>query len=123
MESVRVDRWLAAARIFRSRSRATAACGRGKVELNERPARPPHPVRIGDRIEVVAPRRVRVLEVLALAQKRLAPQAARELYLDHSPEPERPPPEQAQPLPAREPGSGRPTKRQRRALRRLVGRD
>ena len=123
MESVRVDRWLAAARIFRSRSRATVACGLGNVKLNQRPAKPPQPVRVGDRIEVEAPRRLWVLEVLALAERRQSPKAARELYLDHSPEPEPPKREPEFPVGGREPGSGRPTKRQRRALRRLVGRE
>ncbi len=123
MESVRVDRWLAAARIFRSRSRATVACGLGNVKLNQLQAKPPHPVRIGDQIEVLAPRRLWVLEVLALAEKRLSPKAARDLYLDHSPEPEPPKRERELPVAGRERGSGRPTKRQRRALRRLVGRD
>ena len=99
------------------------ACGLGNVKLNQLQAKPPHPVRIGDQIEVLAPRRLWVLEVLALAEKRLSPKAARDLYLDHSPEPEPPKRERELPVAGRERGSGRPTKRQRRALRRLVGRD
>lgn len=122
MESVRIDRWLAAARVFKSRSRATVACSRGQVQVSARPVKPPHPVRIGDRVAVLTARRSWELEVLALAEKRLAPQAARELYLDHSPEPEPAPRRRERSTGAREPGSGRPTKRDRRALRRLVGR-
>ena len=119
MESVRLDRWLSAARVFRSRSRATEACQAGQVKVNERVAKPPQPVRVGDEIEVISARRLWLLEVVALAEKRLAPKAARELYVDHSPAPK---PREESPV-FRERGSGRPTKRQRRELRRLVGRD
>jgi ribosome-associated heat shock protein Hsp15 len=118
VESVRIDRWLCAARIFRSRSLATAACGAGHVSCNDANVKPPHPVRPGDRIEVRRTESLRRLEVLALADKRLSAARARELYEDHSPPP--PPREERPLLPER--GAGRPTKRDRRTLRRLRGR-
>ncbi len=118
METVRIDRWLSAARIFKSRTQAAEGCTGGHVRLNGQTAKPHHALRVGDALEVRRGERLRVLEVLALADKRLAAPAARELYLDHSP----PPPPREKPLVQRERGAGRPTKRERRQLGRLRGR-
>lgn len=115
MDAVRIDRWLCAARIYKSRTQATDACVGGHVRLNEAPVRASHPVRVGDRIRALAPRGEVVLEVLGLAEKRLSPPAARELYADHSP----PPPPRDERIAIRERGTGRPTKAERRALERL----
>ena len=120
MNEVRVDRWLCAARIFKSRTQATEACSGGHVRVNDTYAKPPHPVRVGDQLRVQTEARPRVLEVLALADKRLSPALARELYTDHSPPP--PPRPDRGGLPVRERGAGRPTKRESRLLRGLRGR-
>lgn len=119
MDSVRVDRWLCAARIFKSRTTAQDACTGGHVKVNERAAKASQLLRPGDRIEAAAPRGKVVLVVLALSDKRLSPPQARELYEDHSP-----PPEPREPLVAtRERGAGRPTKAERRKTDRLRWRD
>ncbi len=118
MDSVRIDRWLCAARIFKSRSLATAACTGGHVSCNDTHVKPHHPVRPGDRIEVRRSESLRRVEVLALGDKRLSAARARELYEDHSPPP--PPREERALQPERD--AGRPTKRDRRTLRRLRGR-
>lgn len=117
-ETVRVDRWLCAARVYKSRTLAQAACIGGHVEINGASARPSQGVRVGDRVSALAPRGVLELEVLALAEKRLSPALARQLYLDHSPPP---PPREERPV-FRPRGSGRPTKAERRATERLRGR-
>ena len=119
MDSVRLDRWLCAARIFKSRTQAGQACAGGHVAVNQDRAKPHHPVRVGDEVCAQTEHLLRVLEVLALAERRLSPPRARELYADHSPPP--PPPEEVF-LP-RERGAGRPTKRDRRRLRKLWGLD
>ncbi len=118
METLRIDRWLSAARIFKSRTQAAEGCTGGHVRLNGQTAKPHHALRVGDALEVRRGERLRVLEVLALADKRLAAPAARELYADHSPPP---PPREKSPV-QRERGAGRPTKRERRQLGRLRGR-
>ncbi|MFQ5513000.1 MAG: RNA-binding S4 domain-containing protein [Myxococcota bacterium] len=117
MDSVRLDRWLCAARIFRSRTQANEACGGGHVRVNETRARPSHALRVGDEVRVQEPRRLRILEVLALAERRLPAPQARELYVDHSP----PPPPREQVFLPRPRGAGRPTKRDLRQLRKLRG--
>lgn len=86
--------------------------------MNESLAKPHQLVRVGDSIEVQRERRRIVVGVRALAAKRLSPPLARELYDDHSP----PPPPREERMAVRERGAGRPTKRDRRALRRVRGR-
>jgi ribosome-associated heat shock protein Hsp15 len=119
MESVRIDRWLSAARIYASRSQATDACTGGHVTVNGTAVRASHVVRVGDELTAHAPRGYVVLKILKLADKRLGPPLARELYEDHSP----PPPPRDELFPARrERGAGRPTKQERRTLDRFRSR-
>ena len=115
MESVRVDRWLYAARIFKTRTLATQACVGGRVRRDGQALKPSHVLRVGDEVRVQTPRALRILEVRALADRRLSAPLARELYDDHSPPPA--PREERGPRRAR--GTGRPTKREGRALRKL----
>ena len=115
MDSVRIDRWLSAARIYASRSQATDACAAGNVTLNGAVVRASHVVRIGDELTAPAPRGYVVLKILKLAATRLGPPLARELYEDHSP----PPPPREELFPMRERGAGRPTKQERRRMERF----
>ena len=117
-QSVRLDKWLWAARVFKTRSVAAAACDGGKVDVNEQSARPAKPLRRGDVVRVTLPQgRRRILKVNALDDHRGSATVARTLYEDLTP-PEPPRPRWAAP-PRRPPGAGRPTKRERRALDRL----
>jgi ribosome-associated heat shock protein Hsp15 len=119
MESVRVDRWLCAARVFKSRTQATQACVGGLVRVNDDRVKPHYGLRVGDRVRAHTEGGPRILEVRALAEKRLSPALARELFDDHSPPPE-PRPKRVR-MPQRDPGAGRPTKRERRELDRFRG--
>jgi ribosome-associated heat shock protein Hsp15 len=117
---VRLDRWLWAARVFKSRSLASDACSGGKVDVNDDAAKPAKALRPGDvvRVTVGAGRR-RILKVVALSDRRGSGEAARLLYEDLTP-PE--PPRGPRPAPiVRVPGAGRPTKRERRDIDRLRG--
>jgi ribosome-associated heat shock protein Hsp15 len=119
-DSLRIDRWLWAARVFKTRGVAADACDGGKVDVNEQAAKPAKGVRRGDLVRVTLPAgRRRVLKVLALSDRRGSGSVARALYEDLTP-PEPPRPLQARP-PVRAPGAGRPTKRERRDLDRLRG--
>jgi len=115
MDSVRIDRWLCAARVYRSRSQATDACAGGHVRVNGELVRASRMIRVGDEVSALAPRGPVVLEVVALADKRLGPPKARELYADHSP----PPPPREERVAIRARGAGRPTKAERRAIEKL----
>jgi ribosome-associated heat shock protein Hsp15 len=115
VDTARVDQWLWAIRLFKTRSAATDACRGGHVRVNGTAAKPAMRIRCGDRVEARVHGRDRVLEVLRVVDKRLgAPQAA-ECALDHSP----PAPERRDAVFPRARGSGRPTKRERRQLDRL----
>lgn len=117
VETTRVDRWLWAVRLCKDRSGATAACRGGHVRVNGAPAKAATPVRVGDRVEAVLGDRHRVVEVVQVIDKRVGAPAAAQCLIDHSPP--LPPRERTQPAFPRDPGSGRPTKRDRRRLDRL----
>ena len=118
--SLRIDKWLWAARFFKTRSLAADACVGGKVDANDEAAKPAKPVRAGDLIRITLPQgRRRIVKVLVLDDRRGPASAARTLYEDLTP-PEPPRARQAPP-PYRPPGTGRPTKRERRQLDRLMG--
>jgi ribosome-associated heat shock protein Hsp15 len=116
-DALRVDKWLWAARFFKTRSLAAAACRGGKVDLNGEAARPARTLRVGDRVDVTIPGGRRVARVLVLSERRGPPAMARALYEDLTP-PAAPRPIRAAPV-RRTPGLGRPTKRERRQLDRL----
>jgi ribosome-associated heat shock protein Hsp15 len=111
-DSVRVDRWLCAARVFKSRTLAHKACNSGRVRVNGVAVKPSAPVRVGDQVSADAPRGPLLLEVLDLAEKRLAAPRARMLYADHSPPAAARDDFLVQPISRK----GRPTKADRRAL-------
>jgi ribosome-associated heat shock protein Hsp15 len=118
MESTRVDRWLWAVRLFKTRALATAACKAGHVRLDGTRVKPAAPVRVGDTIEVRVADRERVVEVARIIQTRVGAPVAAECLVDHSP----PPPPRQPPVAKRERGAGRPSKRERRQLDRARGR-
>lgn len=119
--TVRIDRWLTAARVFKSRTLAAAACDGGKVDVNDEAAKPARQVGPGDMVRVTLPQgRRRILKVVAVAERRGSASVARTLFDDLTP-PE--PPRPARAMPAYRPmGAGRPTKRERRDIERLRGR-
>ena len=118
MEATRVDVWLWAVRLYRTRSAATAACRGGHVRVNRAPAKASTQVKVGDRVEAFV-ERPRVLEVVAIIDKRVGAANAAKSLIDHSPPA---PVVKRQPrMPKREPGAGRPTKRERRLLDRFIG--
>lgn len=115
--STRVDRWLWAVRVTKTRSLASAACQGGHVEVNDHPAKPATKVGEGDRVTVRLGGRERRLEVVRVIEKRVGAAIAAECLVDHSPPP--PEPDRTAPAGTRDRGTGRPTKRDRRALDRL----
>jgi ribosome-associated heat shock protein Hsp15 len=117
MDATRVDRWLWAVRVYKTRSEATAACRGGPVSVNGSSAKPAATVHVGDRVEAYAHGRQRIVEVARVIDKRVGAPIAAECMVDHSPPP--PPRDHLRPLFARDPASGRPTKRDRRQLDRF----
>ena len=120
MEATRVDSWLWAVRLFKSRSMATDACKGGHVKVNGHPVKAASPVKVGDRVEARAGGRQRIVEVVRLIDKRVGAPVAAECLVDHSPPP--PPRDERAPTFVRDPSTGRPTKKDRRTMDRFRGR-
>ena len=118
--AVRIDAWLWAVRIFKTRTQAAGAVRAGHVKLNEQSVKPAAQVVPGDAVRVWKDHRYRDLEVTATVRKRVGAPVAKQCYLDHSPPP--PPMDIFATMPKRERGAGRPTKKERRETDRLLGR-
>ena len=130
--SLRLDKWLWFTRVIKSRTLAAGLIEAGKARVNrEKVAKPSHGVRPGDVVTLTVGQRVRVLEVAALGTRRGPASEAALLYNDLTPPETRVPdlganpsdPAPAAPVPGRERGLGRPTKRDRRLTDRLQDRD
>lgn len=119
--SARVDSWIWAVRVVKTRSAATTACRAGHVRVNGERAKAAQPVKIGDEVRVRSDGFDRVLVVRALIVKRVSAPVAAASYTDNTPPP--PPREEVALAPLRDRGAGRPTKRERRDLEKLRGRD
>ncbi|GAA1479757.1 hypothetical protein GCM10009624_01970 [Gordonia sinesedis] len=115
--STRVDSWIWAVRITKTRSAAGAACRGGHVRVNGVTAKPAQPVVVGDEVRVRLAGRERIVEVTKLISKRVSAPAAAECLIDRSPPP--PSREILASQPRRDRGAGRPTKRERRELDRF----
>jgi ribosome-associated heat shock protein Hsp15 len=116
----RVDAWLWAIRVYKTRSAATAACRAGHVRVNGERAKAAQPVRPGDELRVRIAGFDRILVVKRTITKRVGAALAAEAVEDRTPPP--PPRELAGSVPVRDRGAGRPTKRERRDIERLRGR-
>lgn len=120
---LRLDKWLWQARFFKSRSLAAAQCRAKKVRINgQHVKKASTPVSAGDVLTFPKAGDVRVIEIVALGERRgPAPEAAL-LYKDLTPPKESASTDAEKPAnPSRERGTGRPTKTDRRALDRLLG--
>ena len=114
-DETRIDRWLCAVRLVKTRPLATRLCEGGHVLVKGSPAKPSTKVRAGDRVEARIADRERVVEVVRPIESRVGALVAATCYVDHSP----PVVPEAGPeiMPMR--GEGRPSKRRRRELERL----
>ena len=117
VDSARVDSWLWAVRVYKTRSAATTACRAGHVRVNGDKAKAAQPVRVGDELRIRIAGFDRILIVRQILVKRVGAPLAALAYEDRTPERE---PQAA--LGVRDRGAGRPTKRERRDIDRLRGR-
>ncbi|TDD14788.1 RNA-binding S4 domain-containing protein [Actinomadura sp. KC06] len=118
--TVRVDLWIWSVRLLKTRSMATTACRAGHVRVNNERAKPSTAVKPGDEIRLRHDGRERIVIVQRIIRKRVGAPAAQECLIDKSPPP--PPREALIPVGRRDRGAGRPTKRERRELERILDR-
>lgn len=121
--SIRIDKWLWYARFFKTRTLAQNNVTGGKVRINTvKVEKANHSVKPGDILTFAQGSRVRVIEIVALADKRGPASVAQTLYNDLTPPAAaKDDPDTPGKTAKREPGSGRPTKRERRDTDRLRG--
>ena len=117
MDAARVDSWLWAIRVYKTRSAATTACRAGHVRVNGDKVKAAQLVRVGDELRIRIAGFDRILIVRQLLVKRVGAPIAALAYDDRTPERE---PQAA--LGLRDRGAGRPTKRERRDIDKLRGR-
>ena len=119
----RVDKWLWAVRIFKTRSQATDACRAGSVTVNGLPAKPSREARPGEVVVVRQGLIRRTLLVRAVPRARLGAKLVGDYCDEQTPPAEfaRAREQRVQQFLARAKGSGRPTKRDRRLIDRLLG--
>ncbi len=123
MDKVRLDKYLWAIRVFKTRSEATDACNGNKVRLNGIPAKPSKDVKEGDTIEARKGPMVLTYRVLQLSESRMGAALVPQYAQDMTPESER----QKAHAPRetiilqRDRGTGRPTKKERRQIDELIG--
>lgn len=118
---VRLDKWLWAVRIFKTRSQATEACKSNKVLINDDPAKASHTVKIGETIGFKTSFITRTFLVTGLLEKRVSAKVALDFVTETTP------PEAFEKMAAiknnmvavRDRGAGRPTKKDRRLIEKL----
>ena len=123
--TVRLDKWLSAARFYKTRTQAARACEGHKIKVNGKAAKPHKFLHVGDQLVIHRRGRYRNIKVMALAERGLPPKEARELYLE---EVRQPLSKEAEELITLHRDSekrsslkykGRPTKRERRKIDKL----
>lgn len=122
---MRIDKWLWAVRLFKTRTQATEACRKGRIILNGSPVKASGTYQIGDIVEIKYPPIVRKFQILAEAEKRVSAKTAVGLVLETTPEKDLDLLKRIKRDPVmmiagyREKGTGRPTKKERRQLQNL----
>ena len=119
--TTRVDRWVWVVRLTRTRAMAAAACRAGHVRVNGDRAKPATLVHVGDEVRVRTEGVDRIVEVVQVIEKRVGATVAVQCFVDRTPPP--PPREHVALAAQRDRGAGRPTKRERREIDHLRGRD
>lgn len=115
----RLDSWIWAVRLIKTRSAATALVRAGHVRLNGARSRAAAPVKPGDEVRLRTGDVNRIVVVRQVIAKRVGAREAALAYEDRTPA--APPAEERSLVATRERGAGRPTKRDRRAIEKLTG--
>jgi ribosome-associated heat shock protein Hsp15 len=117
-EGIRIDKWLFAVRLYKTRSQASEECRKGKVTIGGMNVKPSRELKIGETIQLRRPPITRSYKVLALTENRMAAKLVPEFLVETTPASELELLEVQKNMSVfnREPGTGRPTKKDRRDL-------
>jgi len=121
--TTRIDKWLWAVRVYKTRTMATNACNASRVKINGKSVKPSRKVNIGEKMTIRKGPLILIYEATKLIEKRVSATLAAEAFIDHSPPP---PPKPTfskkdsvffdMPVAQRKRGAGRPTKKDRRDI-------
>jgi ribosome-associated heat shock protein Hsp15 len=124
-DSVRIDKWLWATRLYKTRHQATTACRLNQVAVDQQPAKPARPIKAGDLIQIEKDLMTQTVKVLKPLEKRVGAKLVHQYLEDLTPEDEL-----ARAKERREhqsankvfrwPGEGRPTKKDRRQIEKYL---
>lgn len=118
MKSVRIDKYLWSIRQYKTRSKASEACRKGKIHINQEEVKPSKDVKVGDEVTIRVKSMHKTIRVTGLIEKRVSAALAAEHFEDLTP------PEEYEKLKKmneinsewRDKGAGRPTKKERRQI-------
>jgi len=121
MEGIRIDKWLWAVRIFKTRSLAAAACKGGKVKMDGQNVKASREVKVGEEISISMTSFMKTVRVKALLKNRVSAKLVADYMLDLTPKEEYDKQKMKHELNMeyRDRGEGRPTKKERRIIERL----
>jgi ribosome-associated heat shock protein Hsp15 len=121
-EKIRIDKWLWAVRLFKTRNMAAEACKKGKILVHENNIKPSYIVKIGDEIHLKVPPIVRTFAVKGLIENRVSAKVAVEYVEETTPASELDKLKIAKTIMVapRERGAGRPTKKERREIEKMI---
>ena len=88
LDEIRLDKWLFAVRLFKTRGQATEACRRGKIKLNESQAKAAKSIKLGDIINIRQSPMIRSLEVIGLTERRIGAKLVENFAKDITPKEE-----------------------------------
>ena len=127
-EQVRIDKWLWAVRLYKTRAAANDACSSGRVRINGTPAKPAHRVKVGDIVVSRSRGFSSTYRIVRVMSKRVGAPVAVECYVDETREEDKPKPRSIDERidaawAERSSGAGRPTKRDRRQMEKFLNSD
>ena len=117
-EGIRIDKWLFAVRLYKTRSQASEECRKGKVTIGGMNVKPSRELKVGEIIQLRRPPITRSYKILALTENRMAAKLVPEFLVETTPASELEILEVQKKMSVyeRERGTGRPTKKERRDL-------
>ena len=117
-EGIRIDKWLWAVRIYKTRNLAADACRAGKVRINDKPVKPSHEVKLNEAIVINLTPLIKTVKVIGILKNRVAAKLVEDYLEDMTPQEEYDKLKLMRELnyEHRKRGEGRPTKKQRRMI-------
>lgn len=121
MDTVRIDKWLWAIRLFKTRNQAVDACKSGKIKIKGQAVKPSREVKAGDLICIFQKPITKTIEVKVVIKNRISAKLVNENIIDHTPQSEYDKLKKMNEInyEKRDKGTGRPTKKERRIITKL----